>query len=163
MGEGPDHCGWLGGAITRLMVLGSVSKQAEQAIMRKQVNHTPPSASASAFRFLLSLRSCLLFPQWTLTCEPNNFLPMLLWLQCFIVASVTPTKTQTHQLWWLQNHSWIEDPNVCTFGPDIPSSITLRLDVLCLSQTKHAQNRSRYLSPPHLQHISLLSIYMWMS
>jgi hypothetical protein len=46
MEKGPAHCGWdqpiVGGAIPRLVVLGSIRKQAEQAVGSKPVSSTLP-------------------------------------------------------------------------------------------------------------------------
>jgi hypothetical protein len=54
MEEGPAY---FVGATSGLVVLGSVRKQAEQAMGSKPVSSAPPSSSVPTFRFLFCLCS----------------------------------------------------------------------------------------------------------
>ena len=58
------------GAIPGLVVLGSIRKQAEQVKWGKPVAAPLCPYISSSSRFLLSLSSCLGFPQWI--CKPNK-------------------------------------------------------------------------------------------
>lgn len=80
----------MGGVIPGLVILGSIKKQAEQAMKSKPVNSTPPR---SLHQSLPPGSHQLEFMTWLpLGCKPN-FLPKLLLVMYFITAIVTLTKT----------------------------------------------------------------------
>lgn len=81
----------MGGVSPGLVILGSIKKQAEQAMKSKPVNSTPPRSlhpGSHQFEFMtwLPLVNC------DSGCKPN-FLPKLLLVMYFITAIVTLTKT----------------------------------------------------------------------
>jgi hypothetical protein len=89
MGEGPTH----GGVILGLVVLGSIRKQAEQAMRSKPVSSTPPwplhqllpLGSSSAWVRVLTSFSDQHWPESITQLDP--FLPSLFWVMVFYYSN----------------------------------------------------------------------------
>lgn len=106
----------VGGVIPGQVVLGSITKQAEEAMRNEAVSSTPvpiASASASALRSLSYLSACSNFLQlrmvlWDYT--PNKAFPPLIafWSRCFITAIeiLTQILPEYQRLYFLLSSTW---------------------------------------------------------